>query len=93
MADDAYCKFAQFVIFAVREGLRRSNYDGLSGVDSERVEILHVADRDAVVIAVADNFILHFLPSLEALLDKNLRGEGECFLCECIQFFLIVAES
>ena len=46
-------------------------------MDTERVEVLHITDGDTVVVAVTDDFVLDFLPSLEALLYEDLRGEGE----------------
>ena len=42
---------------------------------SERVEILHVADRDAVVVFVANYLILNLFPSFERLLHENLWRE------------------
>jgi len=57
----------------VGEGLRRSDHDTLAGMDAERVEVLHVADRDAVVETVAHHLVLYLLPALERLLDQYLR--------------------
>ena len=67
---DGQC--AQFVILAIGKCLRRSYDNTLAGMYSERVEILHVADSDAVVILVAHNLVLNLLPSLETLLHKYL---------------------
>ena len=93
MPDDADGKLPQEMVFAVGQGLGRSDHDALSGVDAERVEVLHVTDRDAVVVAVADHLVFDFLPALEALLDQDLRGEGEGLLRQLRQLRLIVAES
>ena len=65
MADDLDGKFAQEIVVVVGQGLGRSHDDALSGVDSERVEVFHIADRDTVVITVADNFIFNFLPAFK----------------------------
>ena len=62
-------------------------------MDAQRVEVLHVADSDAVVIAVAHHLILDLLPTLQALLYKHLRRERECFLSKLVEFFFVVAES
>src|SRR3989344_3702441 len=42
-------------------------------MNAHRVEIFHVAHRDAVVGAVADDLILDFFPSAQIFLDKHLR--------------------
>ena len=93
MAHDADGQFAQFVKFAVRQGLRGSDDDTLARVDAEGVEVLHVADGDAVVKAVAHHFIFNLLPTLEALLHEHLGREGEGFLGQAVEFLFVVAES
>ena len=75
VADNPDGKLAQEVVVIVGQGLGRSHDDALSGVDSERVEVLHVADSDTVVIAVADNFIFNLLPAFKRLFHKHLRRE------------------
>ena len=72
MAHDAYGQFAEFVVVGVGQCLGGSNDDALACMYAERVEVLHVADSDAVVEAVAHHLILHFLPSSEALLHQHL---------------------
>ena len=62
-------------------------------MDPERVEILHVTDRDAVVVAVANHLIFNLFPAFERLLDENLRGEGEGLLADFLELLLSVAES
>ena len=93
MAHNADRQFAEFVIFAVGQSLRRSNHNRFARVDAERVKVFHVADRDAVVEAVAHYFILHFFPALQALFDQNLRRERESLLGQFVEFGLIVAKS
>ena len=93
VAHDADGQFAQLVKFAVGQCLRGSDDDTLARVDAEGVEVLHVADGDAVVKAVAHHFVFDFLPSLEALLHEHLWREGEGFFGQAVEFFLIVAES
>ena len=34
-------------------------------MDSERVEVLHIADGYAIVIAVTHNLVLYFFPALK----------------------------
>ena len=57
----------------------RGHDDGLARVDAHRVEVLHVADGDAVVAPVAHDLVLDLLPAAQALLDQHLghaAGEG-----------------
>ena len=51
-------------------------------MDAQRVEILHIADRDTVVKTVTHHLVLHLLPATEALLNQYLRREGESFFHE-----------
>ena len=62
-------------------------------MDAERVEILHVADCDTVVVFVPDNLIFDFLPAFEGFLHKNLGREGKGFLASLFQLRLVVAEA
>ena len=77
MADGLDRDLAQAVVLGVGQGLRWGDDDALPGVDPHRVEILHVADRDAVVHGVADDFVFDFLPALEIFLDEDLGGVSE----------------
>ena len=60
---------------------------------AERVEVLHVADGDAIVETVAHHLIFHLFPALQTLFYEHLRGEGESLFGYFVQLFLIVAES
>jgi hypothetical protein len=48
-------------------------------VDAHRVEVLHVADGDAVVARVAHDLVLDLLPAREVLLHEDLRVYSEGF--------------
>ena len=77
MAHDADSDLAELVVFVIRQRLRGSDDDTLTGMDTERVEVLHITDGDTVVVAVTYDLVLDFLPAFEALLYEDLRGEGE----------------
>ncbi len=93
MADDPYCQFAQLVIVGIAQCLRRSNDDRLAGVYAQRVEVLHVADGDAVVVLVAHDLILNLLPSAQGLLHQHLRRERESLLEQHVQLCLVVGKA
>src|SRR5207247_9786852 len=53
------------------------NNDALTRMDAHRVEVFHVADRDAVIELVTDDLVFDFLPSDEVLFDQYLRAVRE----------------
>ncbi len=62
-------------------------------MDSQWVEVFHVADGDTVVEAVAHHLVFHFFPSLERFLHEYLGRERKGLLGEGHEFLLIVAET
>ena len=60
----------------VGQGLGRSHHNGIPCVYTHRVEIFHVADGDAVVIAIPHNFVFDFLPAGHAALNEHLADHG-----------------
>ena len=84
---------AEKVEFVIGKRLRRGDHDALAGMDAERVEILHVADRYAVVGTVPDNLVFDFLPAAQRLLDEHLRGERERLAGNFLELLLVIAES
>ena len=84
---------AQEVELLVGEGLRRGHHDALSRMYAERVEVLHVADGDAVVVAVAHDLVFDFLPPAQGLLDQHLGREGEGLAGQGFKLLLVLAES
>ncbi len=93
MADNLYRKVTQILAVVIGKCLCRSDYDTFTCMYSEGVEVLHIADRDTVVITVAHHFILNFLPSFERFLNKDLRREREGFACDFLKLSLVVAET
>ena len=68
MSNNFQSRRPQLKILAVRQRLRRSDDNRIARVDAKRIEVLHVADRDAVVAHVADDLCdaRVFSPSDEA---------------------------
>ena len=62
-------------------------------MDAQRVEVFHVADRDAVVVFVAHHFVLDLFPSFERFFDQDLRRVGEGLGGQRVQFIVVVAEA
>ena len=81
------------MVLAVGEGLRWGHNNALASVDAQWVEVLHVADRDAVVVGIANNLVLNLFPSLEALLYQNLVRVGEGVLGSLDKLLAVGAEA
>ena len=77
MAHGADRDLPQGVILAIGQRLARRNNDALTRMDAHRVEVFHVADRDAVIELVTDDLVFDFLPSDEVLFDQYLRAVRE----------------
>ena len=63
---------AEHLVLVVGERLRRRDDDAVAGVDAHRVEVLHVADGDAGVGAVAHHLVLDLFPAEQRALEQHL---------------------
>ncbi len=72
LPDDGERRAAQHLQLPVRKGLARRDDDGVAGVDADGVDVLHIADGDAVAVAVPHHFVLDFLPAGDAALNQDL---------------------
>ena len=55
----------------------RCHHNTFTGVDTQRVEVLHRHHGEAVVVTVTDHLELNLFPPFQALLHQYLAGEGE----------------
>ena len=62
-ADDFQADGAQQLVFLVGERLAGRDYDAVAGMHAHRVDVLHIADGDAVVGGVSHHLVLDFLPA------------------------------
>ena len=95
LADDAERCRAEHLVLVVRQRLRRSDDDGIARVDADRVEVLHVADGDAVVVAVAHDLVLDLFPAGDAALDEHLADHGvrQALDDDLDELFLILGDA
>lgn len=93
MADNLDGSGTKHVVLLVTQCLRGRNDNRVSGVDSERVKVLHVANSDTVVGRITHDLILNFLPALERLLDQDLRRKGERASRQIVEFLPVVGKS
>ncbi|MCY1280808.1 hypothetical protein D9M70_296020 [compost metagenome] len=68
---------AHDLVFLVSQGLRRGDGDRVAGVHAHRIEVLDGADDDAVVLLVADNLHLVFLPADQRFVDQQFLGRRQ----------------
>mmetsp|Transcript_26885 Transcript_26885/g.61267 ORF Transcript_26885/g.61267 Transcript_26885/m.61267 type:complete len:685 (+) Transcript_26885:1043-3097(+) len=83
----------QAEVLGVGECLRGGDDDGVTRVDAHRVEVLHVADRDAVVVGVTDHLVLKLLPTLQALVDNDLWAVHQGGLHQSPQLRVVVGKA
>ena len=77
LCDNVQGRGTEHLVLFVPKSLGRSNYDGVSCVDTNRVNVLHVADSDAVSCTVTHYLILDFFPAGDAALYQNLSNTGK----------------
>ena len=86
---------AHLLVFAVGEGLRGGDGDGVAGVHAHGVEVFDGADDDDVVGEVAHDLELVFLPAEDAFFDealvdgREIEAAGEDFH----QLFAVVGDA
>ena len=94
-ADDVDARGAQHLVVEVAERLRGRDDDRIAGVHADRVDVLHVADDDAIVGFVAEHFVLQLFPAQQRRFDQRLiddrRRETGCK--RRAQFGFIVHEA
>ena len=73
-ANDCDANVTQLLILAVGQREDRGDGDRVAGVHADRVDVLDRADDHDVVVAVAHELELVFLPALNALFDEHLVG-------------------
>ena len=93
MADNLNRQLLQHLQLTLVERAGGSHYDRLTGVDTQRVEVLHTCNGKAVVVAVADNLKLDLLPAFERLLDQNLLRVSERTLAQLHKLLLVAADT
>ena len=79
------------LLFLQRTG--RCYDDRFTGVDAQGIEVLHRGNGEAVVVGIADALELNLLPTLQRLLDEDLRGKGEGTLSQFLEGFLIGTDT
>ena len=76
LAQDRDAQVAHRLVLAVGQRHRRGDGDRVAGVHAHRVEVLDRAHHHHVVVAVAHQLELEFLPAVDGFLDQHVGARG-----------------
>ena len=68
---------AEHVILLVGQGLRGADDDRVTGMDSHRIDIFHIADGDGCVVTVTHDFVFNLFIALNAFFNQNLMDRRQ----------------
>ena len=85
----------EHLVLLIRQGLGRSHDDGVTGMDADRVEVLHVTYGDDIARRIAHYLVLDFLPAGDASLDQNLvyAAETETVLEDLLALLTVLCDT
>ena len=75
--NDIECRAAEHLILFVAKCLGRSDYDGVSGMYTNRIDVFHITYGNAIAVCIAHHFILNFFPSCDAALYEYFTDAGQ----------------
>ena len=95
LANDGERRIAHRLKFLVGEGHRRGHRDGVTGVHSHRIKILDRADDHTLILVVAHDLHLVFLPAEETFFDEHFMDgrEVETVGADVFEFLLVVSDA
>ena len=68
---------AEHVVLLVGQGLRGTDDDRVTGMDSNRVNIFHITDGDGCVVTVTHDFVFNLFISLNAFFNQHLMDRRQ----------------
>ena len=77
LGDDIQCGGAQHLVLVIGQGLGGSHDHGIAGVDTDGVQVLHVADGDHIALVVTHDLVLDLFPTGDALFHQDLMDGGK----------------
>ncbi len=93
MPDDPDGQLTEFVVFRVGQRLRRGYDDTFARMNPQRIEVLHITNRNTVIETIPDHLVFYFFPTFQTLFHKYLGRERKGFFHQNVQFLFIVTES
>ena len=86
-------KFLKHLHLFVAQRAGGSHHDGLTGVDAQRVEVLHACHGETVVVGIADYLELDFFPTFQGFFYQDLLGKGERAFGKFNEGFFVRADT
>ena len=95
VADDVKRCGTEHLILAIGQRLGRSDDDGVTGMDTDRIDVFHGADDDAVVRTVSHDFEFDFFPAGDAAFYEDLidRGELDATVRDLFHFVAVMCDA
>mmetsp|Transcript_1346 Transcript_1346/g.4699 ORF Transcript_1346/g.4699 Transcript_1346/m.4699 type:complete len:535 (+) Transcript_1346:2884-4488(+) len=95
LSDDCHAGVPKPLVLLIGQGLRGGHGDAVPGVDTHRVDVLDGADDDDVVLKVAHDLQLVFLPADQGLLDQDLarHRRSEPGLDDLVELLHVVRDT
>ena len=95
LADDGNAQVTHLLELTVSEGQRRGDGDGIAGVHAEGVDIFDGGNNYDVVVTIAHELELVFLPAQDGFLNEHvgLRGCGQAAAGNAIQVLIIEGQT
>ena len=83
------------MVLLVGKSLRGTYDDRVTGVDADRIDILHITYCNCSIVFVTHYLIFNFLISLDALLNQHLMDgrERQCIFHQRNELFLVIRKT
>ena len=93
--DDIQRSRTEHLVFLVRKGQGRRDYDAVAGMNADRVHVFHRADSDNISLRIAHGFELNFLPACDTFLHQDLGDGGgiETSAGQGAHFLLVICDA
>ena len=95
LGDNVQRSGTQHLVLVIGQGLGGCHDHGVTGVDADRVKVLHVADGDDVALVVAHDLVLDLFPARNALFHQDLMdgGKTEAVGADLNELCLVLADA
>ena len=64
-------------MLTIGQRLYRSHNHRVTGMDSHRIDVFHVADHDCIIVIVPHNLVFNFLKACDTSFNQTLMYRGQ----------------
>ena len=95
LADNLECRRTKHLVLLIGQGLGWCHNDTVTGMNTNRIQVLHITYGNAISVAVTHYLILDLFPSGNTSLHKNLTHTRKTKTIgkNLLQFFLIMGNA